>query len=168
MTKEDLKSKLKDFSGEQFLRQYFCEPKIKSLPSIVEFQNGDRLEWQPSSQREVEEYIKRHNLQPYIQEPDDNGIVILKLPSLSPKQIKKIKDEFINLYMTKEDLKKEIDNAVYPKGWRKGQRVFNYIDDVYGIARRIKFKKHVDCFYNDDAIDVFLDAAVDIINQGQR
>jgi len=26
----------------------------------------------------------------------------------------------------------------------------------------------VDCFYNDDAIDVFLDAAVDIINQGQR
>jgi len=69
--------------------------------------------------------------------------------------------------MTKEDLKKEIDNTVYPKQWRKGQRVFNHIDAVYGIARCIQFEKHVDCFYNDDAIDVFLNAAVDIINKSE-
>ena len=74
--------------------------------------------------------------------------------------------DFYYVNMTKEELKKEIDNTVFPKGWRKGQRVFNYIDDVYGIARRIQFEKHVDCFHNDDAIDAFLDAAADIINQG--
>lgn len=93
--KEEYIDKIRnEFTPEQFRREYLCEPEIKSLPSIVEFQNGDKLEWQPSSQREVEEYIKRCNLQPYIQEPDGNGIAILKLPSLSPEQIKKIKEEW--------------------------------------------------------------------------
>ena len=93
--KEEYIDKIRnELTPEQFLREYLCEHKIKSLPSIVEFQNGERLEWQPSSQREVEEYIKRCNLQPYIQEPDGHGIAILKLPSLSPEQIKKFKEEW--------------------------------------------------------------------------
>lgn len=103
-TVDDLKSKLKDFSEEQFRREYLCEPEIKSLPSIVEFQNGERLEWQPSSQREVEEYIKRCNLQPYIQEPDGNGIAILKLPSLSPEQFKKFIDEWQKFVNTSQPI----------------------------------------------------------------
>jgi len=93
-TADDLRNKMRGVSQEQFRREYLCEPEIKSLPSIVEFQDGERIEWQPNNQREVEEYIKRCNLQPYIQELDGNGIAILKLPSLSPEQIKKFKEEW--------------------------------------------------------------------------
>ena len=65
-----------------------------------------------------------------------------------------------------EELKKEISEIEFPKNWRKGQSVFNYIDNVYGIARTIQFKWGIDCFYNDDNIDEFLNKAVEIINHG--
>ena len=68
--------------------------------------------------------------------------------------------------ITIEELKKEISTAEFPKNWRKGQSVFNYIDNVYGIARTIQFKYGIDCFYNDDNIDEFLNKAVEIINYG--
>ena len=68
--------------------------------------------------------------------------------------------------ITIEDLKKEISTAKFPKNWRKGQSVFNYIDNVYGIARTIQFKWGIDCFYNDNNIDEFLNKAVEIINHG--
>ena len=44
-----------------------------------------------------------------------------------------------------------------PKGWRDGQFVFNYIDEVYGVARYVQFNEGVDCFYNDEKIDEFID-----------
>ena len=68
--------------------------------------------------------------------------------------------------ITVEELKKEISKIEFPKNWRKGQSVFNYIDNVYGIARTIQFKYGIDCFYNDDNIDEFLNKAVEIINYG--
>lgn len=66
--------------------------------------------------------------------------------------------------ITVEDLKKEISEIEFPKNWRKGQSVFNYIDNVYGVARTIQFKYGIDCFYNDDNIDEFLNKAVEMIN----
>ena len=68
--------------------------------------------------------------------------------------------------ITVEELKKEISKIEFPKNWRKGQSVFNYIDNVYGVARTIQFKYGIDCFYNDDNIDEFLNKAVEIINYG--
>ena len=68
--------------------------------------------------------------------------------------------------ITVEELKEEISTAKFPKNWRKGQSVFNYIDNVYGIARTIQFKWGIDCFYNDNNIDEFLNKAVEIINHG--
>ena len=68
--------------------------------------------------------------------------------------------------ITVEELKKEISEIEFPKNWRKGQSVFNYIDNVYGVARTIQFKYGIDCFYNDNNIDEFLNKAVEIINHG--
>lgn len=70
--------------------------------------------------------------------------------------------------MTVDELKEEIFANEFPKGWRKGQSVFNYIDQVYGLARYIQFEKGVDCFYNDNKIDAFLKEAVDIINNSEN
>lgn len=45
------------------------------------------------------------------------------------------------------------------KNWRKGQSVFNVVDEHYGVARSVQFIDHVDCFYNDDKISEFLTKA---------
>lgn len=46
-----------------------------------------------------------------------------------------------------------------PKWSRKGQFVFNYIEETYGdVARYVQFIEHIDCFYNDEKIDSFIDA----------
>ena len=66
--------------------------------------------------------------------------------------------------MTVEELKKEIECAIKPKEWRYGQFVFNYIDEVYGVARIAQFKYGVDCFYHDDLIDKFIETCCNIIN----
>lgn len=50
-----------------------------------------------------------------------------------------------------------------PNNWRKGQFVFNYIDAFYGVARCAQFEHHVDCFYNDDAIDEFIVTTYNIL-----
>ena len=46
-----------------------------------------------------------------------------------------------------------------PEEWRTGQAVFNVIDDVFGVARTVQFEDGVDCFYNDDAIESFIERA---------
>ena len=46
-----------------------------------------------------------------------------------------------------------------PTNWRQGQKVFNVIDEVYGIARDVQFKDGVDCFYDDKKIDEFIEKA---------
>ena len=59
-----------------------------------------------------------------------------------------------------EKFKQEILEALKnkPKQWRDGQFVFNYIDEVYGVARTVQFKKGIDCFYDDSKIDAFIEA----------
>ena len=68
--------------------------------------------------------------------------------------------------MTKEEFTKLVwDNvSTSPKSWRKGQAVFNVIDDLFGVARIVQFVDHIDCFYNDEAINDFIDASWDRIN----
>lgn len=68
--------------------------------------------------------------------------------------------------MTVEELKQEIANNKFPTSWRKGQGVFNYIDSVYGVARKVQFEDNIDCFYNDDSIDDFINASIKYINNG--
>ena len=46
-----------------------------------------------------------------------------------------------------------------PKQWRKGQAVFNFIDDVYGVARDVQYIDKIDCFYEDKCIDEFINSA---------
>lgn len=63
--------------------------------------------------------------------------------------------------MTYEDFRKEIFEAIRkkPKHWRDGQTVFNYIDEVYGVAREVQFIDGIDCFYDDNNIEAFMVAA---------
>lgn len=70
--------------------------------------------------------------------------------------------------MRKSDFLNEIDIAIddKPRYWRRGQAVFNYIDSKYGIAREVQFSRGIDCFYNDDMIGAFVDAAYDILMSG--
>ena len=68
--------------------------------------------------------------------------------------------------MTREEFKAEIKQCIdyRPIGWRKGQAVYNYIDGHYNVARKVQFFDHVDCFYNDEVIDDFVELAYCHIN----
>jgi hypothetical protein len=55
----------------------------------------------------------------------------------------------------KADVMEKMANR--PSWSRKGQFVFNYIEEKYGdTARYVQFIDNVDCFYNDDEIERFL------------
>ena len=56
-------------------------------------------------------------------------------------------------------LKEEVMTALKdkPKEWRDGQFVFNYINKHYGVARKVQFEDGVDCFYDDNSIDSFIE-----------
>ena len=60
--------------------------------------------------------------------------------------------------MTLEEFRTDVLTQVQnrPRNVRYGQAVFNYIDYKYGVARFVQFKKHLDCFYNDDVVDDFI------------
>lgn len=60
--------------------------------------------------------------------------------------------------MTIQDLREEVYKAMKdkPKEWRNGQFVFEYIDEVYGVAREVQCRDGIDCFYDDDKIYPFL------------
>lgn len=63
--------------------------------------------------------------------------------------------------MTREEFEKEIEECIEnrPKDWRRGQAVFNYIDEHYGVARDVQMKDHLDCFFKDEAIAAFVSLA---------
>lgn len=69
---------------------------------------------------------------------------------------------------------KELHNEIYawmpekPKNWREGQAVFNYVDEVYGVARIAQFKYGVDCFYWNDTIDEFIEKCAEIITEFEK
>lgn len=61
--------------------------------------------------------------------------------------------------------RKEFEDIIWkevsrcPDDWRKGQSVFNVIDKTFGVARAVQFKDGIDCFFNDNAIDEFIERA---------
>ena len=61
--------------------------------------------------------------------------------------------------MTLQDFKNDIYSGIkeLPENWRKGQKIFNYIDRKYGVSRIVQFDHGVDCFYNNDMIDKFIE-----------
>lgn len=61
----------------------------------------------------------------------------------------------------KETILEELKNK--PKEWRDGQFIFNYIDEYFGVARIVQYIDGIDCFYNDDKIDRFIEACYERI-----
>ena len=69
--------------------------------------------------------------------------------------------------MTFEEFQSEVLQAIShcPAQYRKGQAVFNYIDENYGVARYVQFVGGIDCFYNDDQIIPFIRASWEALNR---
>ena len=70
--------------------------------------------------------------------------------------------------MSFEDFKYDVLDFAYnkaPKSWRPGQAVFNYIEEQYGVARTVQFVHHIDCFYDNEAIDSFIECAYKVIEK---
>lgn len=67
--------------------------------------------------------------------------------------------------MTLKEFKEDVFEGIkeLPSNWRKGQKVFNYVDSEYGVAREVQFKHSIDCFYNDEVIDEFIETAYSLI-----
>jgi hypothetical protein len=67
--------------------------------------------------------------------------------------------------MTKEEFRKEVFDELSkkPKEWRNGQFVFNYIDEKFKVARTVQFKYGIDCFYDDNEIENFINKSFDLI-----
>jgi hypothetical protein len=67
--------------------------------------------------------------------------------------------------MTFEEFKEDVFKNIktLPENWRKGQKVFNYIDEKYGVARTIQFDYHIDCFYNNNLIDKFIEESYKLL-----
>lgn len=68
--------------------------------------------------------------------------------------------------MTYENFRQEILTAMEsrPKWSRRGQFVFNYVDEHYGVARIAQFQHHIDCFYDDNQIEAFIKCCYEILN----
>lgn len=56
-----------------------------------------------------------------------------------------------------------IASKLAPEQYRKGQAVFNYIDEFFGLARHLQFNCHVDCFYDDSQVERFLSETYKLI-----
>ena len=46
---------------------------------------------------------------------------------------------------------------------RKGQAIFNYVDEKYDVAREAQFVHGIDCYYLDDKIDEFIKCTYNIL-----
>ena len=62
--------------------------------------------------------------------------------------------------LTLEEFKRRIYSEPKPKEWRKGQFIFNRIEQLYGnVARQVQHEDGIDCFYNDSVIEEFIKCA---------
>ena len=66
-----------------------------------------------------------------------------------------------NMEKFKETILEGLKNK--PKEWRDGQYVFNYINEHYDVARIVQYIDDIDCFYNDNEIDKFIEACYERI-----
>ena len=67
--------------------------------------------------------------------------------------------------MTLEEFKNSIYSIEKPSHWREGQFVFNTIDKLYKVARKVQFENNIDCFYDDSKINQFIVACFNEINK---
>ena len=69
--------------------------------------------------------------------------------------------------LTKEEFFAKIDEETkqMPDNWRKGQKVFNAVDVIFGVAREVQFHYGVDCFHDDSKIDSFKDKAYEVYKE---
>ena len=66
----------------------------------------------------------------------------------------------------KEHVKRIAKSIIYELPYiRYGQAVFNYVDEYFGVARKVQFEDNVDCFYNDDAVDAFIEKTLDALGK---
>lgn len=63
--------------------------------------------------------------------------------------------------MTRQEFEKLVFDKVKkcPTEWRIGQAIFNSVDELFGseISRRVQFDDRIDCFFNNEHIELFLD-----------
>jgi len=69
--------------------------------------------------------------------------------------------------LTKKEFFSKINEAIkqMPSNWRKGQKVFNAIDAIFGVAREVQFHHKVDCFHNDENIETFKEKSYEIYKE---
>lgn len=67
--------------------------------------------------------------------------------------------------MTLEEFKNSIYSIEKPSNWRDGQFVFNTIDELYKVARKVQFENKIDCFYDDSKINQFIVACFNEVNK---
>lgn len=46
---------------------------------------------------------------------------------------------------------------------RKGQAIFNYVDERYGVAREAQYAYKIDCYYLDEKIEEFIKCTYTIL-----
>lgn len=63
--------------------------------------------------------------------------------------------------MTLEEFKEDVFKGIkdLPNDWREGQKVFNYINFTYHVARKVQLEDNIDCFYDNNEIDDFIKSA---------
>jgi hypothetical protein len=76
--------------------------------------------------------------------------------------ISKIKEQ--QKPLTKEEFFAKIGIAMkqMPNNWRKGQKVFNAINEEFGVARIVQFQYEIDCFNDDSKINEFKNKAYEV------
>lgn len=69
--------------------------------------------------------------------------------------------------LTKEDFFTKISEETekMPSNWREGQKVFNAIDTIFGVAREVQFLKRIDCFHNDEKINEFMEKSYEVYKE---
>lgn len=69
--------------------------------------------------------------------------------------------------LTKEEFFAKIgeETKKMPGNWRKGQKVFNAIDIIFGVAREVQFNYKVDCFHNDENIEAFKEKSYEVYKE---
>ena len=95
---DSFEEKMRSKFPDEFRREYLNEPVLPRdldglRPSCVIIDDMGE-QWQPANQKEVEEFLRRCNIWPHVQEPDGNGVAILKLPSLSKEKLENFKAEW--------------------------------------------------------------------------
>lgn len=64
--------------------------------------------------------------------------------------------------MTYEEFRENIFKNI-PDNWREGQKVFNYIDKKYHVARTVQFDYNIDCLHREDLIDKFIETSYKLL-----